>query len=541
MIMIKGIKKMKRVLSFAFIIIIIAVLLAACGGSDSGKTAETTAPQPVTNLTKPDMAKWRYNKEYDLYYQVGIGYCETPADERYEQLAVFVPGAYMDAADNGDDSYTCKLNDSAQLSGYTALNAPVTMEIHTPGYAAAEALTEEFVSRNKGILENIAAITSRGMIYISPGCRGIREGAPAGVTDLKAAIRYLRYADDVLPGDMESIFVCGMSGGGAQAAILGASGDSALYAPYLEVIGAVQGVSDSVKGTMAWCPVTNLGTANAEYEWMMGCTRKDRSAEENAISDGLAKAYMQYVNSAGFKDANGKALTLTESAEGIAQAGSYYEHVKGVIETSLNHYLTDTNFGNSSAQEYIDSLNADQKWITYDKSTNTARITSVADFVKHCKTASDGMLAFDAPGSNILLFGCGDGKGAHFDSILADVLTDLNSEYAAEYHDDLKKTDPHGYSIKQRVDMYTPLYYLMESENGYGSAKVAPYWRIRSGIKQKTNALTTEINLALALDQYDDVDSVDFETVWEQDHTEAERTGNSTENFTAWVDRCMKG
>ena len=37
------------------------------------------------------------------------------------------------------------------------------------------------------------------------------------------------------------------------------------------------------------------------------------------------------------------------------------------------------------------------------------------------------------------------------------------------------------------------------------------------------------------------VDSVDFETVWEQDHTEAERTGNSTENFTAWVDRCMKG
>ena len=53
--------------------------------------------------------------------------------------------------------------------------------------------------------------------------------------------------------------------------------------------------------------------------------------------------------------------------------------------------------------------------------------------------------------------------------------------------------------------------------------------------------LPTVDNLALALDQYDGVDSVDFETVWEQDHTEAERTGNSTENFTAWVDRCMKG
>ena len=274
---------------------------------------------------------------------------------------------------------------------------------------------------------------------------------------------------------------------------------------------------------------------------MMGCTRKDRSEEENAISDNLANAYAEYVNSAGFKDENGKALTLTQSDDGIYQAGSYYDHVKSVIETSLDHYLSDTDFRNGSAQEYIDGLNSDEKWISYDKNTNTAVITSVADFAKHCKKASESIVAFDWPNSYNTLFGYGDGKGAHFDSILADVLTKLGSEYAGEYTDDLKKTDTFGCSVKKRVDMYTPLYYLMESEEGYGSANVAPYWRIRSGIEQNTNASTTEINLALALGNYDKVKSVDFETVWAQNHSEAERTGSSTENFIAWVDSCMKG
>ena len=52
--------------------------------------------------------------------------------------------------------------------------------------------------------------------------------------------------------------------------------------------------------------------------------------------------------------------------------------------------------------------------------------------------------------------------------------------------------------------------------------------------------MTTEINLALALEHYDGVKSVDFETVWALDHTEAERTGESTDNFIEWVKACSK-
>jgi hypothetical protein len=102
-----------------------------------------------------------------------------------------------------------------------------------------------------------------------------------------------------------------MSGGGAQSAIFGASGDSALYDKYLTAIGAVQGVSDAVAGSMDWCPITNLDTADESYEWMMGSTRSGLiNIDDQAVSDGLANAWATWVNKAGIKDENGNALTL---------------------------------------------------------------------------------------------------------------------------------------------------------------------------------------------------------------------------------------
>ena len=35
------------------------------------------------------------------------------------------------------------------------------------------------------------------------------------------------------------------------------------------------------------------------------------------------------------------------------------------------------------------------------------------------------------------------------------------------------------------------------------------------------------------------VNSMDFETVWGQGHTMAERTGESTSNSVEWVNACM--
>lgn len=599
-------------------------LLAACGSSSTDKTKTEDTPQDgsiVTNLEKIDMSKWMYHSDDNVYYQTGIPYCETPADTAYETLSVFVPGDYFSGTDNGDGTYTCKVNSDANVNGYTAQNAPIVMPIETPGYSAQAALTG---------YTSLTEYMEAGVVYVHAGCRGRDAGAPAGVTDIKAAIRYLRYIDETTPGDAEKIFVFGMSGGGAQSAIVGAAGDSTLYEPYLEQIGAVQGVSDAVYGSMDWCPITNLDSADEAYEWMMGVTRSGLSDDEQAISDALAASFADYINQAGIKDEAGNVLTLEESADGIYQAGSYYDYILGVIEASLNHFLSDTEFpydssssggknggmggfggpgkpgdlngfgmpdgkedggrkmggkdgfdgparkddigGPDGAKEgpyedldditrieasngiaisgtyetvgdYIDALNANSTWVTYDAETNSASVTSVSDFVKAFKGVSKNLAAFDqldaGQGENVL-FGYGDGNGAHFDALLADILHELDNSYVSDFEEDLQKTDIIGYTVAQRLNMYTPLYYLLESEDGYRSSTPAKHWRIRTGIAQSDTSLTTEVNLALALRIYDGVESVDFETVWGQKHVKAERTGDSTTNFIAWVNECMK-
>ena len=593
-----------------------ALLLSGCADTGATREAETaeaetgsaveasTGNAAVTSLPTVDSGQWQYNGEDDVYYQIGISYCETPADESYETLSIFVPGAYFTGTDNGDGTYTCEPNPDGEVHGYTAETAPMVLPIETPGYSAMAPLTE---------YTSLTDFMENGLVYVHAGCRGRDAGAPAGVTDLKAAVRYLRYTDESVPGSTDRLFTFGMSGGGAQSALMGATGDSDLYEPYLKAIGAVQGVSDAVLGSMDWCPITNLDHADEAYEWMMGVTRTGLSEEEQAISDALAAAYPDYINAAGFTDPDGFPLTLEESESGVFQAGSYYDYLKGVIEESLNNFIADTAFpydasassggmggfggrgggmmggpgggrpdgrfggpdGNGGTDEadgevsyedmdditrnassggltlsgtyetvedYFDAMNADGEWVTYDAESHTAAITSVEDFVLAFKRASKNLGAFDqldaGQGENTL-FGLGDGNGAHFDSVLSEILTDLDSAYAADYEADLANPDPMGYLPRARLNMYTPLYYLLKSEGGYGTAAVAPYWRIRTGIAQSDTSLTTELNLALALYQYPGVQDVDFATVWGQQHVKAERTGSSDENFIQWVHNCL--
>lgn len=548
-------------------------------------------------MNKIDMAQWQYNKDTDVYWQVGIAYCENPADEVYESLGIYVPGKYMSGIENEDGTYTCEVNPSETVGGYTSETAPIVIPVDTPGYAAMEAPTD-YVS-------STSSYTDAGFIYVYAGCRGRDAGAPAGVTDLKAAIRYIRYNGDTVPGSTERIFSFGMSGGGGQSALLGATGDSELYTPYLEAIGAVSDVSDAVAGSMCWCPITNLDYASEAYEWNLGVTRTDLKEDMQELSDTMAEQFALYINELGLQDKNGNTLLLTESKDGIYQAGSYYDYLKTVIETSLNNFMKDTTFPYTvasggrggmgdrgdmggrgmdgekkgelppledngedngdgkdyhkidgidrnettggislvgtyeTAQDYIDALNEQTKWITYDSKTNTATITSIADFVSALKIASKDLGAFDAldesQGENIL-FGDGDGQGDHFDAVMAKLLTD--SDYGEEFEKDMQRTDALGISVTDRVNMYTPLYYLSDYYEGHGTSNVATYWRIRSGINQSDTALSTEVNLALALQNYGV--NVDFETVWGQAHVEAERTGESTDNFIEWVIKCCQ-
>ena len=525
-----------------------------------------------------DNAAWQYDEINDIYWQVGVVYVANPASLDYETLGIYVPGAYLEASANGDGTYTASVKSDAQVGQFTAATAPYVLPVNTPGFNASQAPT--------WLADGIANYTQAGMIYLQPGIRGrdnttdsqgqeVVGGAPWGVTDLKAAIRYVRYNKDVLPGDTDKIVSFGHSGGGAQSAVLGASGDSTLYNPYLEALGAAMKdkegnpISDAPYGTMTWSPITSLDYADAAYEWNLGQFADSNTRAEGtftqALSQDLAKEYANYINQLGLKH-EGQALTLAESSEGIYTQGSYATYLEGVVNQSLNNFLADTSFPYTSdgaglggstesvtyetAQAYIDSLNAEAQWVTYDAAANRAKISSLADFAKYVKTASKSVPAFDALDRSLAenaVFGVADANELHFDQLVArllknnqakyESLTDWNSQYVTDFESDLAKTDSLGKTIAERQDLYNPMFYLTSAYSGYQTSKPAPHWRIRSGLSQGDTALTVETNLALALENQANgaVKSVDFATVWGQGNTTAERTGHASANFIQWV------
>ncbi len=630
-----------------------SLAMFGCASAEE-ETAEQTNDTSASTGTNPsdlsaltiDSAAWNYDADNDIYYQIGVAYCATPAASDYESMGIYVPGAYFDATDNGDGTFTCTVNQSAQVGSYTAATAPLVMPVNTAGYSAQAAPTEY---NDNGIADYLAA----GLVYVYAGCRGrdngensdgtaFSGGAPWGVTDLKAAIRCIRFNDAALPGDKSRIFTFGHSGGGAQSALVGATGDAPGYTPYLEAIGAAftdangAALSDATCGAMCWCPITSLDVADAAYEWMMGQYATSGTREDGTwtalLSTDLAASFASYINTCSFATKDGGTLLLSDGGEGVYAAGSYYDYLLQVVEDSLNNFLSDTEFpytpssrqmadggfgggagggfgrpsggpdgsggapsgerpsgeapsdaqgapsdempaamggsgeGDASgsesesesttyenAQAYIDSLNASEQWVTYDAATNTATVASLAAFTRNCKSASKDVGAFDTldrSSAENKLFGNGTDNALHFDATMAQLLEDNASEYAAasgwddayvsDYASDLENVDELEVSSAERQNLYNPLYYLNDSYEGYGSATPAAHWRIRTGIEQGDTSLTTEVNLALALEARSDVSDVDFATVWGQGHTTAERTGSSTENLLAWIESCLQ-
>ena len=587
--------------------------LTACASRTSDSTASSTGVSgtAATGALALSNAGWSHDAVNDVYYQIGLSYVTSPAAPDYETLGIYVPGAYFTGTDNGDGAYEVTVNASGSINGFTPVTAPVVLPVNTPGYASQKPPTQYSY-------ESISEYMAAGFIYVHAGLRGKDSNAdsyvgnaPWGVTDLKAAVRYLRYNSASLPGSMDRIFVFGHSGGGAQSAVMGASGDSPLYTTYLEHLGAAMtfsdgtAISDAIAGVMAWCPITSLNVGNAAYEWNMGQFVSSGTRAEGtwtaAYSKDLAAAFAETVNGLGLTDSKGTTLKLERSSEGVYLAGSYYDHVVAEITTSLNNFLTDTTFpytpssrqmagmepggggGGPSGQggtppsgeapggqnpgggqppggetsgssttyttveEYIAYLNGENPWVTYDSASNTATITGLQGFVTSQKNPSKDIGAFDAPDRSAtenIVMGKGT-QGLHFSKLSRDVLaanestysslTGWSGDYAASmWETDFATTDEVGGDVVSREQMYEPLYYLLKSQGGQSSSRVAPNWRIRSGITQGDAASTVEINLALALQALGGT-TVDFATVWGQGHTMAERSGDGTANFISWV------
>ncbi len=131
-----------------------------------------------------------------------IVYVANPVDLTHQILNVYIPEAYF----NG-----------SSINGFSAETAPIFFPNRVGGYMPAVPATfvvpeqrGDFSYNNKTVLTAL----SKGFIVASAGVRGRTNKnekgefigkAPAGIVDLKAAVRYLKFNDKLMAGDANKI------------------------------------------------------------------------------------------------------------------------------------------------------------------------------------------------------------------------------------------------------------------------------------------------------------------------------------------------
>ena len=402
--------------------------------------------------------------------------------------------------------------ENGTVNGFNAETAPIFLPNAVGGYMPAKAATYDKKGFGGGDKPNaIVTALSKGYVVASVGARGRtleKDGkytgkAPAAIVDLKAAVRYLHFNDKAMPGDANKIISNGTSAGGALSALLGASGDSVDYEPYLKQLGAAQ-ASDRIFAVSAYCPITNLEHADMAYEWefngvndyrRMDMSRlnansyNDRSqaaakatiegtlnADEIALSDELKAEFPAYLNSLNLKNKQGNALTLDKEGN-----GSFKEYVKQVIVRAADKYRKQ---GND-----LSALN----WLTLSKE-------GVSDMdwngYIHSEKRMKSPPAFDA-------LNLSSGENNLFGT------ETVNNRHFTAFSLEKSKANTKAMAEPEQIKLMNAMDYIETSPT--------QHWRIRVGTSDRDTSHAISAILATKLDMAGK--SVNYETPWGVPHS----------------------
>ncbi|MGD9131757.1 MAG: subtype B tannase [Candidatus Bathyarchaeota archaeon] len=435
---------------------------------------------PVDDYTEQTTTSGSTTVTYRLYRH--IAYVANPVDLDYQSLDVGVPIAV-----NG--------------TAIDAANAPIILIAINPGYYSSSN-TATGTSKITTEVNGRYALAA-GYVVVCPGLRGWNlesngtyyGKAPAALVDLKAAVRYIRYNDGVMPGNSEWIVVTGVSGGGAQSTLLGVSGNSPLYDAALQEIGAAD-ATDDIYASAPYCPITDLDHADMAYEWEFGTTLRSGELVNQSISQQLKDAFSVYQASLNLQGKNGYGTITAENY------GDYL--VETYLIPSANKYL------NALTEETRDSYLSSRTWITW--SDGSASFT-FEDYVAYIGR-SKGLPAFDAFDLSALennLFGNSTTNARHFTDFS---LQQDSSDPSAEIDGELQTI----------VNMMNPMYLIQQN-----NTDCAQYWFIRTGTKDRDTAHTIFGNLATILEN--NGKDVNASLYWDGGHA----VNQDPEAFVEWV------
>ncbi|WP_406377223.1 subtype B tannase [Streptomyces sp. NBC_00197] len=442
----------------------------------------------------------------------------------YQSMNVFVPESAF--GDQRAPIYFA-VNNSGWMASY--LKAGVT-----DGASYTSATSNVGAALKAGYVYADIANRSRGLV----GADGTSPGkAPAAVVDAKAAVRYLRLNDAAMPGSAERIVVNGTSGGGALASILGASGNSAEYNPYLAAIGAAgidakghSTLRDDVFAVNAYCPITDLGNADSAYEWLYNILATRGTTGENpspADAAAIAAQFPAYEKSLGLRNPDGSRLTAANMLDTIRQevvrsAEAYMKAdpantippLGGTFEIQSGGGPGGPPTTKSYVNDWIDADNTTDKVLSVDMAKYLAFVATQATLKTTPAFDAVGVNGNTTSGTETNLFGPptqkymnyteyswnhnnvpGDGSGIDDTGLTWDQYTSRNST-----------------TVDDQVHLIDPMDFV-----GTG-ADTAPNWYVRNGTRDRDTAFTVSLNLDRALEADKQVKDVNYQLAWNQPH-----------------------
>jgi len=460
-----------------------------------------------------------------------IVYVKNPIDKEYQNMNIYIPEEYFN---------------NLSIGNYNTNNAPIFFPNTVGGYMPGKA--DKVGLGRDGKANSLTYALSKGYIVAAPGARGrtLTDGkgtytgkAPAAIVDLKAAVRYLYLNDEIMPGDANKIISNGTSAGGALSALLGATGNSQDYLPYLQEIGAAD-TRDDIFAVSAYCPITNLENSDSAYEWMyngvnsysrMEITRNtsaqeynDRSLtrstiqgnlsdEEIEISNKLKNLFPTYLNNLKLRDDGGNLLTLDKNGN-----GNFKTYLANIIRDSANRALKE----GKDISEFNKAFTIENNKVV---AVDLDVYTHIGDRMKS-PPAFDSLTATSGENN---LFGDKKSDNKHFTKFSFDI----NNKAAVEYFSEGKFNDKNNKIVipkmadKNIIKMMNPMSYI----NNNTSTK---YWRIRHGAIDKDTSLAIPAILALKLKNSGKI--VDFSSPWEQGHG----GDYDLEELFNWIEKVIK-
>lgn len=477
--------------------------------AETGETLNVTvdgAPLVVTKYTVTYVAN-----------PIAIQDAEDPT--AWQKMHIYVPAT---AAEDQETAIILAVNNSGWM------NSPVPSAEQASVQDGAAYVSDSDTDRT-------GAALAAGYVFVDVGTRsrglvdadGLHPGkAPAVVVDAKAAIRYLRLNDALLPGSSDRIVITGTSGGGGLSTAIAASGNSTDYYPHLAAIGAAgidaagnSTLNDDVFAVIAYCPITDLGHADIAYEWQYSDIRQvgdllkgpvgfipwftdELTQEMMDASIDLKAQYPDYLAGLGLALDDGAPLTaenMPAAITALAKASVEKAMAAGEVVPDLGESWT-LQTGPNPAQEYVNS------WLDINDARDAVENIDYTEFLKFVVataplkgspsfdvTGTMGVTSLDSGESN--LFGsdaveysnfmewawnnnnvAGDGSG------LDD--TDLTWE---QYFPDSQ--------LQDQTKLINPMAYLIDADDGNS----APYWYVRHGLRDRDTSFAVEAALFYAI------------------------------------------